>query len=81
MVTKIVKFLKKLSEKDRGIIEDLIISIRSKEWDNLDIKKLQGNINVFRVRKGDLRIIFSIDDGVVNLIDIDKRSDKTYSRL
>ncbi|MEI6810787.1 MAG: type II toxin-antitoxin system RelE/ParE family toxin [Candidatus Nomurabacteria bacterium] len=81
MVTKIVKFLKKLSGKDRNIIENLVISIRSKEWENLDIKKLQGNTNIFRVRKGEIRIIFSVDGEVISLIDIDKRSDKTYKRL
>lgn len=81
MVTKLVKFLKKLSVKDRNIIESLIISIKNKEWKHLDIKKLQGNSNIFRVRKGDLRIIFSINGDNVDLIDITKRSDNTYSDI
>lgn len=81
MVTKIVKFLRKLSSKDRDVVEVLIISIKSKEWKHLDIKKLQGDSNIFRLRKGSIRILFAVKDGDVDIIDIQNRNDKTYSKL
>ncbi len=78
MVTKIVKFLKKLSHKERDLVEELLTQIQSKDWKGLDIKKLQGQSNIFRVRKGCLRIIFTMEDGTFTIIDIERRSEKTY---
>ena len=78
MVTKIVKFLQKLSQKERDTVEELITLIRNKEWTGLDIKKLQGLSNIFRVRKGSVRIIFSMEDTSIEIIDIDRRNEKTY---
>jgi mRNA-degrading endonuclease RelE of RelBE toxin-antitoxin system len=78
MVTKIVKFLKNLSEKERVVVGELLIVIESKEWKGLDIKKLHGQSNIFRIRKGSIRIIFSVKDTSVEIIDIERRSEKTY---
>lgn len=72
MVTKIVKFLKKISAKERSVIEELIISIRNREWGSLDIKKLQGESNLFRARRGSVRF-FSLEGDGISIIDIQKK--------
>jgi hypothetical protein len=53
--------------------------IYAKNFDGLDIKKLKGLANVYRVRKGSIRILFLIKDtGEIKLLDINYRNDNTY---
>lgn len=42
-----------------------------------DIKKLKGHDNLLRLRVGDYRIIYTIDNGklIIYVIDIDNRGD------
>jgi mRNA-degrading endonuclease RelE of RelBE toxin-antitoxin system len=77
-------FLRKLHRKKRQEIEALLFQIKRKEFTHLDIKKLKGADNLFRVRKGSLRIIFSVRKGgtpkdpEVSIVSIHFRSDTTY---
>ncbi len=72
------KLLSKFSKEDREILESLIEKIISLNWRGLDIKKLQGYDDVFRLRKGKIRIIFTKDKTEISIINIERRSDKTY---
>ena len=76
---KISKFLKKLPKDSRYLLEQLISQILIGDLSGLDVKKLKGEINLFRVRKGDLRIIFLKTKDTVRIIDIDRRNDTTYN--
>ncbi len=58
MTDRIQKALRKISEKERRAVEQLISRILRGDFLHLDIKKLQGSDDVYRVRKGNLRIIF-----------------------
>lgn len=76
---KIDKFLKKLSQKDREKIDDIVLKIIDKDFVDLDYKKLKGYANIYRVRKGDLRVIFSVDKSeAINIISIDRKQEDTY---
>lgn len=75
---KLLKLLRKLTQKERGIVEDAITHIISDSLHGYDVKKLKGHTNVYRVRVGSIRIIF-IDEGEVKrIIDIGRRSENTY---
>lgn len=77
---KIDKFLKKLSRKDREVINSLVESIVRGEFSGLDYRKLKGYSNIYRVRTGDIRIIFTTkNSGQVFLISIERRNDNTYN--
>ena len=76
---KISKFLKKLPKDSRYRLEQLISQILGGDLSELDVKKLKGEVNLFRVRKGDLRIIFLKTKDTVRIIDIDRRNDTTYN--
>ncbi|MDP3057506.1 MAG: hypothetical protein Q8N37_03235 [bacterium] len=77
---KIVKALEKLSVKDRGLIKTILLKIKSDSLSGLDLKKLKNCDNIFRVRKGKLRVIFKKqDNGRCFILAIEKRSDKTYN--
>lgn len=75
---KIQKLLSKLSEKDKTTVKKILKQLHSKNTKNLDIKKLKGLSNLFRVRKGDIRIIYTLDHSEIRLFKIDKRKEDTY---
>jgi mRNA-degrading endonuclease RelE of RelBE toxin-antitoxin system len=55
---KIQKLLNSLSNKEKLKIKEILLKIKSKNLESLDIKKLKGREDIFRVRKEKLRIIF-----------------------
>jgi len=73
------KLLSKFNKAERRAIESLIESIVSFNWRGLDVKKLKGYENIFRVRKGKLRIIFSKEKGEIFILAIERRRDTTYN--
>jgi len=77
---RIDKLLLKLSSKQRAALIEIIKLIQAGNFQGLDLLKLKGRSDTYRVRKGAYRIIFlmkSSDD--VRIISIEKRSDTTYS--
>lgn len=75
---KIDKFIRKLSKPQRVQVIFIIGRIRGGDINDLDVKKLQGRENEFRVRKGEIRIVFKrVDDGFY-ITDIQWRGSKTY---
>lgn len=70
------KFLKKQNPK----IQTVILKAISKLPDGTDIKKLQG-YNLYRMRVGSMRIIYSINNDVriINIENIDNRG-QIYKR-
>jgi len=72
------KLLSKFSKEEGVVLIALIDKIISLNWHGLDIKKLQGREDVFRLRKGKIRIIFVKDKKIIRIIDIGFRNEKTY---
>jgi mRNA-degrading endonuclease RelE of RelBE toxin-antitoxin system len=81
MVDKIEKALKKLTEKERREVKSILIKIQKGKTEDLDIKKLKGRNDIFRVRKGRIRIIFQKNNENISILFIERRSDKTYRDL
>ena len=75
---KIEKFLKKLILRDKERILQVTVRILCNDLDNLDIKKLKGIKDVYRVRVGDFRIVFKIEIEYNTIIEIYRRDDRTY---
>ncbi|HEY9584654.1 MAG TPA: hypothetical protein VJI33_03715 [Candidatus Paceibacterota bacterium] len=77
---KIYKFIASLSAKDREMIIGVVTKIRSGETGSLDIKKLQGFPDLFRIRVGKYRIIcrFNKEYGFV-IVEVKLRNDTTYN--
>ena len=72
------KLLSKFSKEDRLVLESLIEKITSSNWSGLDIKKLTGFQDIFRLRKGKIRIIFRKYKLVTSIINIERRKETTY---
>ena len=75
---KIDKFLNKLGTQESKRAMTVIEHILSRNFAEYDIKKLQGYRDVYRIRVGTIRIIFRQDTDDVRLLDISRRSEKTY---
>lgn len=79
MGDRIQKILASLSAKDRKRLTELLELIARGDLDGLDVKKLKGHGSAYRVRRGDFRIIFTMDDpDRPVIIALERRSDTTY---
>lgn len=81
MADKIKKLLAKLSSKEREIVKLLILRVKLNDIEGLDIKRLKGHSDLFRVRKGRLRIVYRKSVKKFIILRIDRRNEKTYKDL
>jgi len=78
---KIKKALRKLSQKERNRTKEVLKKINQAETRSLDLKKLKGYSDIFRVRKGDLRIIYRQTGKQIFILRIERRKEKTYKEF
>jgi len=79
---KIAKALKKLSPQENQIIKDILTCLKNKNLQGLDIKKLKGNNDIFRVKKRKIRIIYRLlENNDIMVLAIERRSEKTYKNF
>ncbi|MEK7167136.1 MAG: hypothetical protein AAB732_01870 [Patescibacteria group bacterium] len=77
---KIDKALQNLSLREKKLIKSILLKIKINSLSGFDLKKLKNCNNIFRIRKGKLRIIFKKQtNGQCFILAIERRSDKTYN--
>jgi len=77
---KIQKALNKLSDKEKRQIKNILEKLYKNKLNNFDIKKLKGRNDIFRIRKGKIRIIYRLDSqNNFFILAIERRNDKTYN--
>ena len=81
MADKIKKLLAKLSPKERELVKLLILRIKLDDTQGLDIKQLMGHPDLFRVRKGRIRVLYRKTKTSFVIVRIDRRNEKTYKNL
>lgn len=81
MTDKIQKSLNILSEKEKEAVKNLLIKIKMGRLLGIDIKKLKGREDIYRARKGKIRIIYKMCDDGIYLLAIERRSENTYQNL
>jgi len=75
-MNEVQKFLKKLNKKEQDfLIKYILPQIMSGIWDDLDIKKLRGEKNLFRVRYGKIRVICLKQKSKIQIMKIAFRKD------
>lgn len=80
MVDKISKALDKLTGKERKQIKIISLDLLSGKYANYDLKKLKGREDIYRVRKGRIRIVYRVaEDKKIYLLAIERRNDTTYN--
>ena len=78
---KIKKLLLKLTLDERKKIETTLTKIISNNLNDVNVRKLRGHEDIFRVRVGKLRIIFRRDDTLNRILEISRRSEDTYKKF
>lgn len=78
MVDKIDKSIAQLSAKEQRLLKNVLEQVRQGNLSHLDVKKLKGYTDVYRVRKGNMRIIFQKKEKSVSILSVERRSDTTY---
>jgi len=77
---KIQKALEKLTLKEKKKVKEILIKLKNQQLKGLDIKKLKGREDIFRVRKGQIRIVYKTDSkGSIFILTIERKSDTTYN--
>lgn len=76
------KALKKFTAIERRQVKDILDKLKSGDLRSLDIKKLKNTKDIYRARKGDLRIIYKLGAGKkISILAIERRSKRTYRNL
>lgn len=75
---KIQKELKKLSPKEKRWVGNILFQLEQGDFLGLNIKRLKGHRDIFRVRKGDIRIIYRVAGKENYVLAIERCSEKTY---
>ena len=75
---KLSKALKKLTQKERAHIARALTLLQRGDVGRLDIKKLKGVRDIYRVRVGKLRIVFIYDMSEIRVLTISRRNEDTY---
>jgi mRNA-degrading endonuclease RelE of RelBE toxin-antitoxin system len=76
---KIAKALKKLTDREKEIIKAILVKINCQNFNGLDIKKLKSRQDIYRVRKGKIRIIYQLNNKIF-ILTIERKNDNTYNK-
>ncbi len=78
MPDKIEQALRRLSSKERSRLKEILLAMKAGTFKGLDVVKLKGHRDIYRVRKGDMRLIFSRTESNTTILSVERRSEKTY---
>lgn len=78
---KIEKALKRLSDGERHWVKQILKQLSSGDYKGLNITKLRGREDIFRARKGDIRIIYRVKNSDIFVLLIERKSEKTYKKV
>lgn len=70
---RIKKFLSKLTKKERALMRKILGDVLTLNTQNYDVKPLKGYKGFFRLRKGDIRVVFTKEKNMGIVADIDFR--------
>mgnify|MGYP001604283462 CR=1 FL=1 len=79
---KIEKALRKLSVKERETVKNILDKLEKNNLLGFNIQKLKGREDFFRIKKGDIRVIYrKIEAKKIFILAIERRFEKTYKNF
>jgi len=75
---KIEKEFSKFSQHEREWVKEVLKKLQKNDLKGLNVKRLKGTEYIFRVRKGNIRIIYRSDKGKIFVLAIERRREDTY---
>lgn len=70
---KFLRKFRKIDEEWRLRIFDVLKKLENGDLARLDIKKLKGYKNIYRIRVGDFRIKFKKEESLIKVFDVERR--------
>jgi len=77
---KIEKALSRLGLKEKQKLKTVLLQIERDDFQNLDLKKLKGRKDIFRIRKGNIRIIIYKTNNFIKILSVEHKTSKIYKR-
>lgn len=77
---RLEKSIKKLTPEEAEKVSEVLELLLAGTVAGLDIKKLKGHADIYRVRTGAVRIIFRKYKTSIELLEIARRNEKTYKK-
>ena len=77
---KIQKALNRLGSKGRQKFKSILLQIERGDSRDLDLKKLKGRKDIFRIRKADMRIIIHKINNSIKILSVEHRTSKIYKK-
>ncbi len=78
---KIEKALQKFTPQERKRTKEVLSQLLSGKTGGLNLKKLKGVDDIFRVRAGPIRIVYRNKGGAISILLIERRSERTYRTI
>ncbi len=78
---KLDKSISRLDEKEKEMVKFVLKKLQNDNLRGLNLQKLKSRKNIFRVKKGKIRIIYQIKDVKKYILAIERRSEKTYKNF
>lgn len=75
---KLQKALAKLPKQHRAIFDALMIKLLARDFLGLNIAKMKGYKDIYRVKHGRLRVIFKMNQQGLFILEVGLRSERTY---
>lgn len=75
---RLKKALAKLPKEHKANFDFIISRLLSGDFTGLQIAKIRGQKDVYRVKRGRLRVVFRIASREILIISVSLRSEKTY---
>lgn len=75
------KFLRRLSTKEFSVVHSTVTKILAGDYIGLNIKKLTGYPNAYRVRVGRIRIVYIQQSDDIEILFIGNRNERTYKKF
>lgn len=72
------KALQHFSSKERKMALVLLRRVRSEDLEGLNVKKLRGYSDLFRVRAGAIRVIYQRSEKGIHILSLSRRNEGTY---
>jgi mRNA-degrading endonuclease RelE of RelBE toxin-antitoxin system len=72
------KAIAKLAKEHRAVFDSLMVRLYERNFLGLDLAKLKGHKDVFRVKHGRLRIIFRMNREGLSVLEVGLRNENTY---
>lgn len=77
-MNELQKAIARLFKEHRSTFDSLMIRLLARDFLGLNVGKLKGHKDLYRLKHGKLRIIFQMDQSGLSVLQVGLRSEKTY---